>query len=48
MSQRVLKVGLVGGGGGGFIVNPHQKAIHMDGTRRVVCGALHQDPRMLP
>ena len=34
MSQRVLKVGLVGGGGGGFIVNPHQKAIHMDGTRR--------------
>jgi predicted dehydrogenase len=46
MSQRVLNIGLVGGGGGGFIVNPHQKAIHMDGTRRVVCGALHQDPAM--
>jgi predicted dehydrogenase len=46
MSQRVLNVGLVGGGGGGFIVNPHQKAIHMDGTRRVVCGALHQDPQI--
>jgi predicted dehydrogenase len=46
MSQRVLNVGLVGGGGGGFIVNPHQKAIHMDGTRRVACGALHQDPKI--
>jgi len=46
MSKRVLKVGLIGGGRGAFIVNPHQKAIHMDGTRRVVCGALHQDPRI--
>ena len=46
MSQRVLKVGLVGGGGGAFIVNPHQRAIHLDGTRRVVCGALHQDPKI--
>ncbi|MGD0092097.1 MAG: Gfo/Idh/MocA family oxidoreductase [Planctomycetota bacterium] len=44
MSKRVLNVGLVGGGGGAFIVNPHQKAIHFDGTRRVVCGALHEDP----
>jgi predicted dehydrogenase len=46
MSKRVLKVGLVGGGGGAFIVNPHQKAIHFDGTRRVVCGALHPDPKV--
>jgi predicted dehydrogenase len=46
MSDRVLKVGLVGGGGGAFIVNPHQKAIHFDGTRRVVCGALHPSPRV--
>ena len=46
MSKRVLTVGLVGGGGGAFIVNPHQKAIHMDGTRRVVCGALHPDPKV--
>jgi predicted dehydrogenase len=46
MSDRVLNVGLVGGGGGAFIVNPHQKAIHFDGTRRVVCGALHQDPKI--
>jgi len=44
MAKRVLNVGLVGGGGGAFIVNPHQKAIHFDGTRRVVCGALHEDP----
>ncbi|MCX8036335.1 MAG: Gfo/Idh/MocA family oxidoreductase [Candidatus Sumerlaeia bacterium] len=46
MSQRVLKVGLVGGGGGAFIVWPHQRSIHMDGTRRVVCGALHPDPKV--
>jgi len=46
MSKRVLKVGLVGGGGGAFIVNPHQKAIHFDGTRRVTCAALHQDPKL--
>ena len=46
MSKRVLKVGLIGGGGGAFIVNPHQKAIHFDGTRRVTCAALHQDPEI--
>jgi predicted dehydrogenase len=44
MSPRPLKVGLVGGGGGAFIVHPHQKAIHFDGTRRVTCAALHPDP----
>ncbi len=44
MSQRPLNVGLIGGGGGAFIVNPHQKAIHFDGTRRVACAALHPDP----
>jgi len=44
MSQRPLKVGLIGGGGGAFIVHPHQKAIHFDGTRRVTCAALHPDP----
>jgi predicted dehydrogenase len=46
MSDRVLKVGLVGGGGGAFIVNPQQRAVHMDGTRRVVCAALHPDPKV--
>jgi predicted dehydrogenase len=44
MAQRPLNVGLVGGGGGAFIVQPHQKAIHFDGTRRVVAGALFPDP----
>jgi len=44
MAERVLNVGLVGGGAGAFIVHPHQKAIHFDGTRRVVAGALHPDP----
>lgn len=35
----VLKVGMIGGSSG-FISNAHQRAIFMDGTRRVVCGAL--------
>lgn len=46
MSNRPLNVGLIGGGGGAFIVNPHQKAIHFDGTRRVVAAALHPDPKV--
>ena len=47
MSEAPLTVGLIGGGGpGAFIVNPHQKAIHFDGTRRVVCGALHENPEL--
>jgi len=45
MSNRVLNVGLIGGGGNAFIVHPHQRAIHFDGTRRVTCGALHEDPK---
>lgn len=44
MSTRPLNVGLIGGGGGAFIATPHQRAIHFDGTRRVVAGALHPDP----
>jgi predicted dehydrogenase len=46
MSQRPLKVGLIGGGGGAFIAQPHQRAIHMDGTRRIVAAALHPDPKV--
>lgn len=44
-AAEVLKVGLVGGGGGAFFAHPHQKAIHMDGTRRVVAGALRSNPQ---
>ncbi len=46
MSPRPLNVGLVGGGKGAFIVHPHQKAIHFDGTRRVTAGALFPDPKI--
>lgn len=46
MSPRPLNVGLIGGGGGAFIVHPHERAIHFDGTRRVVAGALHPDPKI--
>jgi predicted dehydrogenase len=46
MANRPLNVGLVGGGKGAFIVHPHQKAIHFDGTRRVVAGALFPDPKV--
>ncbi|MBI4879140.1 MAG: Gfo/Idh/MocA family oxidoreductase [Planctomycetes bacterium] len=44
MSRRPLHVGLVGGGRGAFIVHPQQRAVFFDGTRRVTCAALHQDP----
>ena len=46
MADRPLNVGLIGGGRGAFIVHPHQKAIHFDGTRRVVAGALFPDPKV--
>ncbi len=46
LSPRPLNVGLIGGGKGAFIVNPHQKAIHFDGTRRVTAGALFPDPKI--
>lgn len=44
MSQKPLNIGLVGGGKGAFIVQPHQKAIFMDGTRRITAAALSPDP----
>lgn len=42
-NQRPLNVGLVGGSSG-FITKAHQRAIFMDGTRRVVAGALSSSP----
>lgn len=38
-----LKVGLIGGSSG-FITKAHQRAIFMDGTRRVTAGALSSNP----
>jgi predicted dehydrogenase len=46
MSPRPLNVGLIGGGAGAFIVHPHERAIHFDGTRRVTAAALHPDPKI--
>jgi predicted dehydrogenase len=46
MSPRPLNVGLIGGGAGAFIVHPHERAIHFDGTRRVVAAALHPDSKV--
>ena len=46
MAKKVLRVGMVGGGKGAFIAQPHQKAIFSDGTRRVVAGALFPDPKI--
>ena len=43
-SPRTLNVGLIGGGGGAFFAHPHQKAIHFDGTRRIVAAALRSNP----
>ena len=42
-ANRPLRVGLIGGSSG-FIGKAHQRAIFMDGTRRVVCGALSSNP----
>ena len=41
--NRPVNVGLIGGSKG-FITNAHQRAIFMDGTRRVSCAALSSDP----
>jgi predicted dehydrogenase len=46
MSNKPLNVGLVGGGRGAFIVHPHQRAILMDGTRRITAAALSSDPKV--
>ena len=42
-NNRPLNVGLIGGSKG-FITNAHQRAIFMDGTRRVTAAALSSNP----
>lgn len=44
-TPRPLNVGLVGGGSGAFIAGPHQRAVMMDGTRRIVAAALGANPQ---
>jgi predicted dehydrogenase len=46
MSNTPLNVGLIGGGKGAFIVHPHERAVHFDGTRRVVAAALSSKPKV--
>lgn len=45
MSPKPLKVGMIGGGAGSFIANPHQRAVHFDGTRRIHSVALRSNPQ---
>src|SRR5262245_61901740 len=45
MSNIPINVGLVGGGKGAFIVQPQQRAVNFDGTRRVTAGALSSNPK---
>jgi predicted dehydrogenase len=45
MSPRPLNVGLIGGGGAAFIVHPQARAVHLDGTRRIVAAALSSNPQ---
>ena len=45
MSQRKLRVGMVGGGGpGNFFGGPHRRAILMDNAAELVAGALRSKP----
>jgi predicted dehydrogenase len=46
LGNKPLNVGLIGGSKGAFIIQPHQRAIHFDGTRRVTAGALSHDPKI--
>ena len=43
--QRMLKMGMVGGGPGAFIGEVHRKAARMDGKIELVSGAFDINPR---
>ena len=43
--DRVLRMGMVGGGPGAFIGEVHRKAARLDGGIEVVAGALDIDPK---
>ena len=44
MTERVLRMGMVGGGQGAFIGDVHRLAARLDGKIDLVCGALSRDP----
>lgn len=44
MNQRILKMGMVGGGEGAFIGYIHRLAARLDGQIELVCGAFSRDP----
>lgn len=44
MSQRRIRLGMVGGGAGGFIGGVHRMAARLDGCFDLVAGALSSDP----
>ena len=44
MTQRVLRIGMVGGGQGAFIGDVHRLAARLDGRIDLVAGAFSRDP----
>lgn len=44
MTERVLRMGMVGGGQGAFIGDIHRLAARLDGQIQLVCGAFSRDP----
>ncbi|MCR9270072.1 MAG: Gfo/Idh/MocA family oxidoreductase [Hyphomonadaceae bacterium] len=44
MTERVLRMGMVGGGQGAFIGDIHRLAARLDGRIELVCGAFSRDP----
>src|SRR5213083_188056 len=44
MSNRKLRMGMIGGGPGAFIGAVHRIAANMDGEIELVCGAFSSDP----
>ena len=46
MTNKPINVGVIGGSKGAFIIHAQQRAVHFDGTRRVVAAALSSNPKL--
>jgi predicted dehydrogenase len=46
VTNKPLNVGVIGGSKGAFIIHAQQRAVHFDGTRRVVAAALSSNPKL--